>query len=109
MSHTPGPLTIQGPSQPSSDTPEGGDYAIRDTTGKIIAETFARVDYGSAGLRPALDNARLFAAAPDLLEALILLREEMRLSGNAEAKDYGWPKAIQATDAAIAKATGAIE
>jgi hypothetical protein len=52
------------------------------------------------------DRARLFAAAPDLLEALILLEAEMVLSGNAGATDYGWKPAIEKTRAAIAKATG---
>lgn len=49
-------------------------------------------------------NARLIAAAPDLLEALVLLEKEMVLSGNAESKDYGWKPAIEKTRAAIAKA-----
>lgn len=52
------------------------------------------------------DRARLFAAAPELLEALILLEREMVESGNAESRDYGWKPAIEKTRAAIAKATG---
>lgn len=52
-------------------------------------------------------NARLIAAAPDLLEALILLQHEMIESGNARSTDYGWKPAIEKTSAAIAKATGA--
>jgi hypothetical protein len=51
-------------------------------------------------------NARLIAAAPDLLEALILLEREMVESGNAQSRDYGWKPAIEKTRAAIAKATG---
>jgi len=50
-------------------------------------------------------NARLIAAAPDLLEALILLEHEMVESGNAGSTDYGWSPAIEKTRAAIAKAT----
>ena len=53
------------------------------------------------------ENARLIAAAPDLLEALILLEREMVLSGNAESRDYGWLPAITKTRAAILKATTA--
>lgn len=49
----------------------------------------------------------LIAAAPDLLEALILLEHEMVESGNARSKDYGWTPAIEKTRAAIAKATEA--
>jgi hypothetical protein len=52
-------------------------------------------------------NAKLIAAAPELLEALILLEKEMVLSGNAQSVDYGWKPAIEKTRAAIAKATGA--
>jgi hypothetical protein len=51
-------------------------------------------------------DANLIAAAPDLLEALKLLWRETELSGNSTAKDYGWPKAREATLAAIAKAEG---
>jgi hypothetical protein len=51
-------------------------------------------------------NARLIAAAPEMLEALILLEAEMVLSGNAESRDYGWKPAIEQTRAAILKATG---
>lgn len=52
-------------------------------------------------------NSRLIAAAPDLLEALILLEAEMVLSGNAGSTGYGWKPAIEKTRAAIAKAIGA--
>ena len=48
----------------------------------------------------------LIDAAPDLLEALILLEQEMVLSGNAGSIDYGWKPAIEKTRAAIAKANG---
>ncbi len=51
-------------------------------------------------------NARLIAAAPELLEALILLEAEMVASGNAGSVDFGWKPAIEKTRAAIAKATG---
>jgi len=50
--------------------------------------------------------ARLIAAAPDLLEALILLEREMVESGNAGSEDYGWKPAIEKTRAALSKAQG---
>jgi hypothetical protein len=51
-------------------------------------------------------DANLIAAAPELLEALVLLEKEMVLSGNAGSTDFGWKPAITKTRAAIAKATG---
>lgn len=69
--HTPGPLIVKGPSKPTADTPEGGDYAILDADGQIIAETFRAVCPGEKGLRPAEANARLFAAAHALLYSAI--------------------------------------
>jgi hypothetical protein len=53
-----------------------------------------------------IDSARLIAAAPDLLEALQLLLHEVDESAIAGAQDYGWPSAVSASRAAIAKATG---
>ena len=86
--------------------PEGGDViapkcGYQWAKGVCVVANVKALDYGEG-----TGNGALIAAAPDLLEALILLREEMKLSGNAGSKDYGWPKAILATDAAIAKATG---
>ena len=51
-------------------------------------------------------NGRLIAAAPELLEALTLLLQQVDASGNGDAPDFGWPKATQAARAAIAKAEG---
>lgn len=61
--------------------------------------------WGICGV-PSLEDARLIAAAPELLEALILLEVEMVESGNAGSKDFGWKPAIEKTRAAIAKAKG---
>lgn len=78
----------------------------------VIAEgglTVCEVTYqfpDANGETERLANAHLIAAAPDLLEALILLEHELVESGNARSRDYGWKPAIEKTRAAIAKATG---
>ena len=50
-------------------------------------------------------NARLIAAAPDLLEALHRMSNEVRLCGYAD--ETGFEVWLSMADAAIAKATGA--
>jgi len=67
MSHTPGPFTIEGPSQRQLPNDLGGDYAILSPDGKIIAECFHIVDEETYA--DALANACLFIAAEDLLKA----------------------------------------
>jgi hypothetical protein len=51
----------------------------------------------------ATSDARLMAAAPDLVKALKMLLKEVVVSGNADAVDFGWAKALAATREAIAK------
>ena len=70
--HTPGPWTIKGPSAPNRPKTDGGDYAII-ADGKIIAEAIYQTD--ETDFQPVIANARLIAAAPDLLEALKLFVE----------------------------------
>ena len=54
------------------DNTGGFDFAIIDADGKIIGEAFAHVGYADKGYesRPAEANAKLWAAAPDLLKSL---------------------------------------
>ena len=52
-------------------------------------------------------NARLIAAAPDLLEALRKLTMMARTSGGTSGPDDDLMRACEAAEAAIAKATGA--
>jgi hypothetical protein len=94
--HTAGPLTLVGPSRPTLDTPEGGDYAVYDAHGQIIAETFARSSLTER--HPARENAMLFAAATDLLREL---QHAVHWFDQITQDDVARYKA------AIAKATGA--
>ena len=69
--HTNGPFTILA--SVAKEWDRCGDYAILDTDGNIIAETFGIVGAEMFPIkyihRPAKANALLFAAAPRLLEA----------------------------------------
>jgi hypothetical protein len=73
-------------------------------TAPMMDVKIARVS--GANFDEAKANACLISAAPELLEALILLEAEMVASGNAGSVDYGWKPAIEKTRAAIAKARG---
>lgn len=90
--HTPGPLVarrINGTERPWAVINPNGPHGDEFVAGYLNEA-----------------DATLYAAAPDLLEALNLMTKETELSGNHEAKDFGWPKAYQAARAAILKATG---
>ena len=71
---------------------------IKDAQGEIIAQIPDWEDQ----LEETTANARLMAAAPDLLKALIDLLDEADL---AEVDEYTTPK-VEAARAAIARATG---
>lgn len=91
MKHTPGPWT-----------------AISNELGTFIR---CKNDYlitGPINDRPdGIDNARLIAAAPDLLEALIYCRQKIAyMMAHGEWASPG--RAIEIADAAIAKAQGEI-
>jgi hypothetical protein len=102
MSHTPGPWQISGPSKP--DNVGGRDYAVLDEQTKIIAECYEKV--GPSDTRPAYANARLIAAAPELLQAckeLVDIASGLRRNPN---RTYGAVDAIVEAEKAIAKAEG---
>jgi hypothetical protein len=103
--HTPGPWKIKGPSIECLPHTDGGDYAILSDE-LIIAETFERVAAGKA--EPALANARLIAAAPELLEACekLLKRAVLGLEQSASHDGLTNCKAIGRAIGAIAKAKG---
>ncbi len=99
--HTPGPWMAHGPAKPTADAPEGGDYCIQDGGTNVIAETFYRVSEGAGGTRNARANARLIAAAPDMLDALRQWRAAERDGDAAELEN-----ARTSRDAAIEAAIG---
>lgn len=99
--HTKGPWIAAGPSRPTLDTPEGGDFAIAAGR-EIIAEVFRRTS--TTVLQDAHANAHLIAAAPELWDALVELveRREQRAGRVEGGSDGRYDRAR----AAIAKARG---
>jgi hypothetical protein len=93
--HTPGPWSCE-------PTPESSHWDWKVTQPRING----RRPYIGIDTDNAEADSRLIAAAPDLLAALLLLQAEVVASGNADADDFGWPRALSAAHAAIAKATG---
>lgn len=92
--HTPGPWAIQG--QWSVDTPQGAMLAecIESPRGGIIGAWIGCGDDGRA------ENARLVAAAPELLEALKLCANSLRVWTEEDEQ------ALAAAEAAIEAASG---
>lgn len=79
MGHTLGPLTIKGPSPLVLGGLTGGDYIVLGSDGHTIGQAY-RVT-GIESRENAEANARLWAAAPDLLavlEELVDLVEDAR-------------------------------
>jgi len=99
IAHTPGPW--------SWDRSEYADWGwIRDTNGHLVACCTLPVDcevlkHRRNNTDPTAANARLIAAAPELLEALLTLLTTSD-NGYGVPTDHAWEMA----EAAIAKATG---
>lgn len=94
--HTPGPLFVR-PAQNGS-----GDFGIVTADHFVIAEAFADIRWdGERSEKEAEANARLFAASPELLAALLPCVE---YDGGQCLGDY--PEKLERACAAIAKATG---
>lgn len=92
--HTPGPWSFL-----RSKAPVDGEYdfAISGEGAPVLAEVFGR--FSNGGYSPAEDNARLIAAAPELLDAL---RNLVAVQPNLMANSAELANAR----AAIAKADG---
>ena len=105
--HTPGPwITVEtrGPCAPD----QRGDKAIVAEFGQIIAEVFHRV--GPDDWAPVEANARLIAAAPDLLAAAELVYKYLEEDPPTDDAPFdaweSWRTSITVLRAAIAKARG---
>jgi hypothetical protein len=95
--HTPGPWSADR----IWDIPETKVHAYCCGKPYALAEVYPMP---SADEREA--NARLIAAAPELLQALRELLHECEEAGFGTAKDYGWPRVFRQSRDAINKATG---
>ena len=101
--HTPGPWTV---GHTRTVTHSGGIFSTETAVhrgdaadrGNCIA-----IAYGHGALSHSEDDARLIAAAPDLLEALKELLNNP--AGDYDASD-GYENAVKQARAAITKATG---
>ena len=95
MDHTPGPWIFEN----DTSYRKRGQIVVRDTNGAIDSVAWIR-----SGRKSSEANARLIAAAPDLLTALVFLRNNAR---GLAYSDVEWvvSDAISDADLAIAKAT----
>lgn len=101
--HTPGPW--------HTGTTANTKYSIYERFGQQIAESFAGVFIGNTPSAAREANARLIAAAPELLEALEQCRIALEPYDDVKPRDWKTDReklafAHQAARAAIAKATG---
>lgn len=101
--HTPGSLHCRAAS--SLDNTGGRDYCILDSEGKVIGEAFEHVGFGddrsTYEKRPAAQNALLWSAAPELLEALKALYQDA-IDRSTEVPS----RIVDAVVTAIARAEG---
>lgn len=96
--HTPGPWLVERDRSISAPTPAGSPVVLSEVT---VAEVRSG---GCASLEQADANARLIAAAPDMLEALQAIM--FRIQGDLQP-DHEWAVVErELAIAAIAKATG---
>ena len=89
IKHTPGPWRVWTP-------PPNGEQCIGDSKGLMVAVATTGITFNET-----LANARLIAAAPDLLEALQAIIESVDRNGAAILTELE-----SAARAAIAKAQG---
>lgn len=95
--HTPGPWRVSG----------GGSTDVFADDGSHVARVGVRTAVGTAYV-VALTNARLIAAAPDLLEALewMVDNDETNEGGEWDEENAYWIDGLNKARAAIKKARG---
>lgn len=93
--HSPGPWTVSNPKDPH--------YSRAVSSGNGYADV---AFCGSFPLVQAQANARLIAAAPDLLAALLLIERICNLDNTILTTDAEYPTLGEYARAAIAKAVG---
>lgn len=105
MSHTPGPWQVFNGVRDEVHLPQ---YQRKDSCRVILDQDRMAIAEMRMGNPEA--NARLIAAAPELLEALIAIETEVRAYGElyteGGAADKEWKKALKFAQVVIAKATG---
>lgn len=110
MPHTPGPYVVEETTHVTEGRYSCGVYCD-DKTGSLVAQV-GGFRYVLRGLEETQANARLFAAAPDMLEALRLaeaaLLYEAEMRSAACDPEYSAPitAVLAKVETAIAKAEG---
>lgn len=101
--HTPGPLRVARAKN------GGGDYAVIDADKNVVAEFYEDIrEQGECAREEAKANATLYAAAPDLLEALVAIGTRLLICGpDVSAQDAYDSFYQEIVKDAIAKATRA--
>jgi hypothetical protein len=111
MSHTPGPWTVQDCNVDDLQRPNrlmGPVVVYADDDCELHPIADCSCNHTCREIDEAEANARLIAAAPELLEAARQCLKAMEVV----ERDYGWPynapllSAMQGAEAAIAKAEG---
>lgn len=103
MPHTPGPWKFQGECVPLGNRPDSAFQVWKGDHGPIIAEVVSTED-PAIGVTEGIANARLIAAAADLLAALTNLLDWAR-EHTSPIEPNSPHTLLVAAHAAIAKAT----
>lgn len=102
LTHTPGPWFLEGNWSPEAEAELGGWVSCFPPAGMPIFELTPVV----GGREEICANARLIAAAPELLAAVRDARDMLAMVEVIDGEDGDpWSKALARMDAAIAKAT----